>query len=392
MIYLLIEFLDELVYGVSEAAWPFIRADLHLNYIQIGLALSLPGLLANFVEPFLAILGDVWKRRVLILFGGLVFTFSLLLTSFSFSFVFLLFSFILFNPASGAFVSLSQASLMDSNPARREQNMARWTFAGSLGVVIGPLLLGGAAFIGFGWRGVFASLAALSAIVLIIVWRRLPPSNRDHPPLPRWSDFKTGLRNTYHAIRNKSVLRWLILLEFSDLMLDVLYSFLALYFVDVGGLSPMQAVLAVTVWTVVGLLGDFLLIPLLEKVRGLDYLRVSVILELILFPAFLLVPNIFLKLILLAFLGLFNSGWYAILQAKLYASMPEGLSSTAIAVGNVTGFFGKLLPFGLGLAAQAFGLGAAMWLLLAGPIALFIGLPRSDSPLLPGERRGVISA
>jgi len=129
MIYLLIEFLDELVYGVSEAAWPFIRADLHLNYVQIGLALSLPGLLANFVEPFLAILGDVWKRRVLILFGGLVFTFSLLHTSFSFSFVFLLFSFILFNPASGAFVSLSQASLMDSNPARREQNMARWTFA-----------------------------------------------------------------------------------------------------------------------------------------------------------------------------------------------------------------------------------------------------------------------
>jgi len=160
-------------------------------------------------------------------------------------------------------------------------------------------------------------------------------------------------------------------------MLDVLYSFLALYFVDVDGLSPVQAVLAVTIWAVVGLFGDFLLIPLLEKVRGLDYLRVSVIIELILFPAFLLVPNIFLKLILLALLGFFNSGWYAILQAKLYESMPEGLSSTAIAVGNVTGFFGKLLPFGLGLAAQAFGLGAAMWLLLAGPIALFVGLPRN---------------
>jgi len=57
--------------------------------------------------------------------------------------------------------------------------------------------------------------------------------------------------------------------------------------------------------------------------------------------------------------------------------MPAGLSSTAIAVGNVTGFVGKLLPFGIGLAAQAFGLGAAMWLLLAGPIALLIGLPRN---------------
>jgi MFS transporter, FSR family, fosmidomycin resistance protein len=378
-IYLIIEFLDELVYGVSEAAWPFIRADLDLNYVQIGLALSLPGLLANFVEPILAILGDVWNRRLLILVGGVFFMVSLVFTSISFSFIFLLASFILFNPASGAFVSLSQASLMDSDPSRRENNMARWTFAGSLGVVIGPLLLGGAAYIGFGWRGVFASLAAFSAVILLVASRKLPAPDRAHSPLPRWSDFQAGLHNTLQALKSRTVLRYLILLEFSDLMLDVLYSFLALYFVDVGGLTPTQAVLAVAVWTIVGLLGDLLLIPLLEKVRGLDYLRVSVFLELILFPAFLLVPNILHKLILLAFLGLFNSGWYAILQARLYDSMPEGLSSTAIAVGNVTGFFGKLLPFGIGLAAQVYGLGAAMWLLFAGPFALLIGLPRKPS-------------
>ncbi len=96
----------------------------------------------------------------------------------------------------------------------------------------------------------------------------------------------------------------------------------------------------------------------------------------ILFPLLLLAPNIIVKLILLALLGVFNSGWYAILQAKLYDSMPAGLSSTAIAVGNVTGFFGKLLPLGIGLAAQTFGLGPAMWILLAGPVALFIGLPK----------------
>ena len=375
-IYLLIEFLDELVYGVSEAAWPFIRADLNLDYVQIGLALSLPGLLGNLIEPVLAILGDVWNRRMRILVGGIFCVASLLFTSISFSFIFLLVSFIIFNPASGAFVSLSQASLMDSDPSRRENNMARWTFAGSVGVVLGPLLLGGAAYIGFGWRGVFASLAAFSAIILFIVWRRLSTHQKPPANLPRWSDLQIGFHNTVSALRNKSVLRYLILLEFSDLMLDVLYSFLALYFVDVGRLTPAQAVLAVAVWTVVGLLGDFLLIPLLEKVRGLDYLRISVIIELILFPAFLLVPNIVIKLILLAFLGLFNSGWYAILHARLYDSMPHGLSSTAIAVGNVTGFFGKLLPFGIGLAAQAFGLGSAMWFLLAGPIVLLIGLPR----------------
>ena len=90
------------------------------------------------------------------------------------------------------------------------------------------------------------------------------------------------------------VLRWLILLEFSDLMLDVLLGFLALYFVDVARLTPGPGCPGRRcLERGSGLLGDFLLIPLLEKVKGLDYLRVSVVLELLLFPAFLLVPRTF---------------------------------------------------------------------------------------------------
>ncbi len=65
-IYLIIEFLDELVFGVGEIALPMMRDDLTLSYTQIGLLLSLPGIIAAFIEPFIGILGDVWKRRVLI--------------------------------------------------------------------------------------------------------------------------------------------------------------------------------------------------------------------------------------------------------------------------------------------------------------------------------------
>ncbi|MCI0554945.1 MAG: MFS transporter, partial [Anaerolineae bacterium] len=67
MIYLLIEFLDELVFGVGEIAWPLIRDDLNLTYTQIGLLLSVPGIIAAFIEPFIGVLGDVWRRRVLII-------------------------------------------------------------------------------------------------------------------------------------------------------------------------------------------------------------------------------------------------------------------------------------------------------------------------------------
>jgi FSR family fosmidomycin resistance protein-like MFS transporter len=378
--FLLIELLDELVFGVNQAAWPLIRTDLRLSYLQIGLLLSVPRIVAAILEPLLGILGDAWKRRLLILGGGIFFALACLLTGFSTGFIFLLAALCIFYPSSGAFVSLSQASLMDSDPDRHEQNMARWTLAGSLGVVLGPLLLSGLAFAGFGWRGVFIVLAGLSSLVLLFVWQRLPKTPPGLRLMPSFKEVWSGLRGALAALRGGEALRWLVLLQFSDLMLDVLLGFLALYFVDVARLTAAQAALGIAVWSGLGLLGDFLLIPLLEKMGGLDYLRWSVLVELLLFPAFLLFPNPLVKFILLGLLGLFNSGWYAILKGRLYSSMP-GKSGTVMTLDSLFSLLGTLLPFGIGLAAQFFGLRLAMWLLLLGPIALLLGLPRKNSPL-----------
>ncbi len=368
---LLIEFLDELVYGAREAAWPLIRDDLGLTYAQVGVLLGLPSLASSLVEPFLGVLGDVWKRGALVLGGGVVFALALLLTGLSRDFALLLASFVLFYPASGAFVSLSQATLMDLDPGRHERGMAWWTFAGSAGVVLGPLALGGAVAMGWGWRGLFFGFAAATLLPLLAAWRQPFGGRGDGRP-----DLKSGLLDALRALRRPEVVRWLVLLEFSDLMLDVLLGFLALYFVDVVGATPAQAGAAVAVWSVVGLLGDLLLIPLLSRVRGLRYLRISTAAELLLFPAFLLVPGVWPKFVLLGLLGLFNAGWYAILKAQLYLAMP-GRSGTVMTVDNLFGLLGGLLPVGLGLAAERLGLGGMMWLLLAGPVALLIGLPRA---------------
>ena len=267
---------------------------------------------------------------------------------------------------------------MDTNPDRHEHNMARWTFAGSLGVMLGPLLLSGLAFLGFGWRGVFIALAGLSVLVLFFVWQRLPKAAQTLPPLPQLPNVWFGLRGAYAALRRGEALRWLVLLPISDLMLDVLLGFLTLYFVDVARLTPAQAALGIAVWSGLSLLGDFLLIPLLEKVHGLDYLRWSGLLELLLFPAFLLVSQPLVKFILLGLLGLFSSGWYAILKGRLYSCMP-GQSGTVMTLDSLFSLLGTLLPFGIGLAAQFFGLRLAMWLLLLGPIAVLFGLPRNVS-------------
>jgi FSR family fosmidomycin resistance protein-like MFS transporter len=375
LLFLLIEFLDEMVYSAREAAWPLIRNDLNLSYTQIGLALAVPGLISVFIEPVLGVLGDTGRRRALVLGGGVVFSASLLLYAVTPTFELFVLAACLFYPASGAFVTLSQATLMDLEPERREHNMARWTLAGSMGVVAGPLLLGLFTLLGQGWRGAMMGLAFFSLATLLLAWRGFPlrpPIHASEEPLP---SVRMSLRRALTALRRGPVLRWMILLEFSDLMLDVLYSYLALYLVDVVRLEPQTAALGLSIWTTVGLVGDLLLIPLLERVKGLDYLRVSVLFELALFPAFLLVEPLWLKFLALGLLGFFNSGWYSILKGNLYNEL-EGQSASMLVLDNAAALFGKLIPLAIGLAAERLGLGAAMWLLLLGPLALLVGLPR----------------
>jgi FSR family fosmidomycin resistance protein-like MFS transporter len=286
----------------------------------------------------------------------------------------------LFYPASGAFVSLSQAALMDAEPDRHEQNMARWTFAGSVGIVIGPVLLSGASNLGANWRILFWGFAGFALLTWMLARRHSFYSHQTDDSITSATDsirteLVIGVKQAWAALKRKDVLRWLILLEFSDLVLDVLHGYLALYFVDVAGVAPEQAGFGVAIWTGAGLLGDFLLIPLLNKVRGLDYLRVSAFLVLVIFPVFLLVPGIPGKLILAGLLGFLNAGWYAIPKGRLYTVMPNQ-SGKVMAIGNIFHIFGGLIPLGIGMAAHEFGLQTAMWLILLGPIALIIGLRR----------------
>lgn len=385
LIYLLIEFLDELVFGVGEAAWPLLRDDLNLTYTQIGLLLSLPGIIAAFVEPFIGVLGDVWRRRALILLGGLLFTVSLFMTSASYSFLFLLSSLVLFNPSSGAFVDLAQANLMDSDTKRHEQNMARWTFAGSLGVLTGPILLGLFVYLGLGWRGTYALLASISTLCLLAAWRYLPP-DKSSTPFPSFREVFDGFRAAFSALKRKEVWRWLLLLEFADLMMDVLFSFLALYFVDVGLATQTQAGIAVTVWLAMGLITDFLFIPIVDRQKDtIQFLRRTALVELFAFAGFLLIPGFVPKLMFVILVNLFNTGWYSILQGRLYSSLP-GQSASLMAIGAVTTPIANFFPLAIGFLADQFGLGTAMWLLILGPIALLIGLPRAESPLPEGDR------
>lgn len=379
LLLLAIEFFDEIAYGYEQAALPLIRDSLSLSYAQIGLLFTIPMLVGMVAESLMGLVADGKHRRTLILGGGIGFIVSLFLVSISTEFYMLLFAFCLFNPSSGAFVGLSQAALMDVDPTRHEQNMARWTFIGAIGVFAGPLLLGVVMAATGNWRHGYYVLMVIGLVLWIAASRaRFAKAVEVEPP----ESMAAGLREALRALRNWNVTRWLVLLVFSDFMLDVLGGFTALYFVDVVGTSEADAGIALAVWSGVGLVGDLLVIPLLERVRGLTYLRVSAGINLLLYPAFLLVPGYLPKLILIAALGFTNAGWYSVLAGRLYTSMP-GRSGLVLTVSNVTTVFSALIPLALGATADTFGLLTALWLLILGPIVLIIALPRDGSAVEP---------
>jgi hypothetical protein len=174
------------------------------------------------------------------------------------------------------------------------------------------------------------------------------------------------------AIRAGGTMRWLVLTEVANLLVDVLTGFLALYLVTVLHVTPAVAALAVAVRLAAGLAGDALLVVVLEHVGDLAVLRATAIAAAALYPAFLLVPGLIAKLAVLAVLSTATATWYPLLQARLYASLP-GRSPVAVTLSSAAGMAAAAGPLTVGLLASAFGLAWALTGLAAVPPAVLAG-------------------
>lgn len=344
----------------------------------------MPLLVGGFLELPLGVLaGDGRRRRLAILGGGVLFVLTLLGVAAAHSFAVLLAAFIAFYPASGAFVSLTQAELMDAWPDRQARHMARWDLAGSAGALAGPLLLTAVLAAGGGWRAGFLALAAVSALTWLGAFLRRTPGRGAAPAGAEAADTvaaaeaaETGswaerARETLVALRTWGTLRWLLLIEVANLLVDVFTGFLALYLVDVVHLPPAVAALAIAIRLGAALAGDAALIAILERVSDLTVLRVSAAAAALLYPGFLLVPGVVAKLAALAGLSAATAAWYPVLQARLYGSLP-GRSSVAVTLSSAAGLAGGLGPLAVGLVAQSFGLSWALAGLVLVPVAVLL--------------------
>lgn len=373
MVLYAIELLDELIYGLYGATLPLVKSDLGLSYAQVGLLSTVPGLVGIVVEPFIGILGDTRFRRALVRGGILATVFGLALVAFGQTYAILLIAFCILYVASGAYVNLAQATLMDLNPTRTEQTMARWTLLGGIGVAIAPMLTAMAFGIGYGWRELYLAFAGAAGVYVALVWR-IAFNAHDGAQESRVA-LRTLARDFFDAFRNSTLVRFVVLTELADLMLDKLYEVTGLYFFDVVGVEIAQTALASAVFTIVGLAGNLLLIPLLERMNGVRVVRLSSVVVIALYSAFLLVPFVWAKYVLIALVSFATAGWFAILRGHTFAALP-GKSGIVIAAAAFANLSVLLTPTILGAFADAFGLQTAMWLLLIGPAALLVGLPK----------------
>ncbi len=375
---LAIECADELVDGAKGAALPLIRHDLSLSYGQVGLLASVPLLIGGLLELPLGVLtGQGRRRRLAILGGGVVFVLTLIAVALAPSFAVLLAAFIAFYPASGAFVSLTQAEVMDIWPDRQAQVMARWDLTGSAGAVAGPLLLTAVLASGGSWRAGYLALAGLAALTWVGACLRKPAAAAVPPPAGHEDDddddrpWRERAREVVAALRDWRTVRWLLLIEVADLLVDVFTGFLALYLVDVAHLTPALAALAIAVRLGAALAGDAALVAILERAGDLTVLRASALAAALLYPGFLLVPGIVPKLVVLAALSAATAPWYPVLQARLYGSLP-GRSSVAVTLSSAAGLAGGLGPLAVGLVAGGFGLSWALAGLVVVPVAVLL--------------------
>jgi FSR family fosmidomycin resistance protein-like MFS transporter len=380
---------------------------------------SVPLLVGGLLElPLGVIAGEGRRRRLAVLGGGLIFVLTLLGAASARSFAALLCAFIAFYPASGAFVSLTEANLMDAWPDQQAQVMARWELAGSTGAVAGPLLLTAVLAAGGGWRDAYLVLAGFAALTWLGICLHGPSESGEAPEgdgvdegsesdgasrdgtsrdgtSDRASDgadegddegddlpWRARAREVAASLRDWGTLRWLVLLQVADLLVDVFTGFLALYLVDVAHLSPAIAALAIAIRLGAALAGGGALILVLERAGDLAVLRATGVAAVLLYPAFLLVPWVVAKLVLLAVLSAATAPWYPLLQARLYGSLP-GRSSVAVTLSSAAALAGGLGPLAVGLAAQAFGLSWALAGLTAVPVVLL-----AVSAGARGRRRG----
>jgi MFS family permease len=369
MALLFVDFIDEFSSGVPTVGIPGIQSNFELSYSAAAfLVFTGPILVGWILEPPLFLLADRYSKKWFVCGGLLVMGLLELTIGLSGAFPVVAGALLLFGAASGAGVSLSQATLMDTYPEQRERLMARWVFMGAAGDLAAPALFWLLAIFALGWREAFVISGAIVLVYAIVL------SRQSFPPPVRGGDEDDDLPLTAAlrmAFRDRKLLLWLFGSWLCGLMDELLVGFGVLHLREHLGADSETRSLILMCMMAGEILGRVFLDRLLSRFEPLKLLIFACAGTVISYVAWLAASDPISSGAWMFASGLFAGSLYPIAKAQAYRALP-GRSGMLNAMAHIFTPLDLALPLALGFVADRFGLLPALAILLAQPVGLFV--------------------
>lgn len=377
--------LDELASGAPTIGAPDIERTFGLTHSTITLVIFVvPAIVGFVVEPVVFLASDRYPRKWFVA-GGLG---AMAVASFASALApnaaTLSVGIAVWYIAAGASASLSQATLVDSDPEHRARTMTRWTLFAAIGDLVAPLALGGLAALGLSWRASFVLVGiALGIWCAAVMACRFPDTHAAGDDEPE----KTPLwRALVEAMRDRVLVLWLLGLALCDLLDEILVVFASLHVrIELGAGPGWQT--AILGGLVVGsIAGLAVLDRLLTRFTDQTLLIACGLACAVTYAAWLAAPSLLWSAILIVPVGATSSTLYPLAAARAYARCP-GRSGVVLAGNHLFTPIGLALPWLLGMVADRAGTLVALMLLIVQPLGLaLLAQVSRAAPAKPDDR------
>ena len=353
---------------------PLIQPELHLSNEQVGMlgsALSLSWALAGLVIGRLSdVLG---RRKAILVIAAFVFSAASMLSGWVTSFSMLLLTRLMMGLAEGGVMPISQALISaEIDPARRglAMGVAQNFGANLLSNFLGPIVVVNFG-VAFGWRSAFylAALPGVLAAVLMMWLLREPTPEEVAGSAGAGGAVEVGSagRAGGAAWKHRNVLLCVAMSISLVAFIVVFAIFMPLYLVNVRGMPQSAMAWLMSMFRLTSMAFSFL-VPGSSDVLGRRPVVISMSLIAALIPLSALYVHQPLWLVFVLFaLGAAMSGVFPLAMATIPSETvpPRQLATVlglTMGLGEIIG--GVFAPTLAGRAADSYGLGATLWILI----------------------------
>ena len=348
---------------------PFVKPDLGLNNTQVGLTSSALSLAWALSALFIGARADRSGRRKRYLVAATVaFSLCSFATGLANSFFMLVGSRLLMGMADGGIAPISQSiTALAVPPARRGVAMGVMQNFGSnlLGSFAAPVLLVGFAA-AYGWHKAFYLAGVPGLISALLLWRFIrEPEPVAHLAAAQTPPLRQRLREIF-GHRNMPLCAVIAVLLVSYLV--ICWTFTPLYLTKVRGFAPREMSWLMGTLGISATVGSFAVSGLSDRIGRRSVLIVASFLGLILPLGALYYSGSIWILAALFFFGWTLTGTFPLFMGTIPSESVSRMHMTtaiALVMGAGEVFGGVLSPALAGWAADAAGLSAPLWIMMA---------------------------